>query len=159
MSHLKLTVRLNGDGTNCILVCHALTGSAHAAVLQFGRRIKVPGWWDGIIGPGKALDTSKYFVVCSNILGGCYGTTGPTTINPRHDERIRHFISDNDNPRHGTHSERSFSTGWESRKIQLVIGGSMGGMQVLEWAVCTPKLSSEPRRSRPAQVIRRGASG
>ena len=72
---------LNENADNVILIEHALTASAHAA----GRHTpedKVPGWWDVMIGPGKAFDTEKYFVVCSNILGGCYGTTGPSSVNP-----------------------------------------------------------------------------
>src|SRR5690606_4241646 len=71
---------LNAQGTNAVLVTHALTGSAHAA----GRneREAVPGWWDPLIGPGKAIDTNRFFVVCSNVLGGCYGTTGPSSLDP-----------------------------------------------------------------------------
>jgi len=67
---------LDADGGNAVLVCHALTGDSHAAgPLVDGH--PTPGWWDGVIGPGRALDTDKYFVVCANVLGGCQGTTGP----------------------------------------------------------------------------------
>ena len=72
---------LNDARDNVILVEHALTASAHAAGKN-GPRDKYPGWWDVMIGPGRAFDTDKYFVVCSNILGSCYGTTGPSSVNP-----------------------------------------------------------------------------
>ena len=75
---------------NVILLLHALSGDAHAAgwdekAREMGRiwRIDRPGWWDAMIGPGKALDTNKYCIICSNVLGGCYGTTGPASINPK----------------------------------------------------------------------------
>ena len=71
---------LNPQGSNAIFVCHALTGDAHAAGLRPGDR--KPGWWDNLIGPGKAVDTNRWFVVCANILGGCRGTTGPSSVNP-----------------------------------------------------------------------------
>jgi homoserine O-acetyltransferase len=70
---------LNEQKTNAILVCHALTGNAHAAGTDARGQV---GWWDGLIGEGKAFDTNKYFVVCSNFLGSCYGTTGPTSLDP-----------------------------------------------------------------------------
>ena len=73
---------LNAEGDNVVLVCHALTGSAHAAGL-LANDPKSAGWWDSFIGDGKALDTRKYFVICSNFLGGCYGTTGSVSLNPR----------------------------------------------------------------------------
>ena len=73
--------KLNEDGSNAILVIHALTGDAHAAGYH-SENDRKPGWWDTIIGPNKAFDTNKYFVICSNILGGCSGTTGPSSINP-----------------------------------------------------------------------------
>lgn len=71
---------LNAQQSNAIYVCHALTGDAHAAGWHDGD--KKPGWWNIIIGPGKPLDTNKYFIVCSNVLGSCKGTTGPSDINP-----------------------------------------------------------------------------
>ena len=72
--------KLNTDKSNAILVFHALTGDAHAA--GWHKEDKNPGWWDDMIGPGKAFDTDKYFVICSNCLGGCKGSTGPSSINP-----------------------------------------------------------------------------
>lgn len=124
---------LNSEGTNCILVCHALTGSAHAAFYN-SETDRVPGWWDGIIGPGKALDTTKYFVVCSNFLVGCYGTTGPSTINPLTMKEygtsfplttIRDMVR----------LQRRLLDWLGVEKVQLVLGGSMGGMQAIEWGV------------------------
>ncbi len=72
---------LNDQRSNAILILHALSGDAHAA--GFHRGDEKPGWWDDMIGPGKAFDTDKYFIICSNVLGGCKGTTGPSSINPK----------------------------------------------------------------------------
>lgn len=72
--------RLNREKSNAILICHALSGDAHAAGYHEGETR--PGWWDGVIGPGKAFDTDRYFVICSNVIGGCKGSTGPSSINP-----------------------------------------------------------------------------
>ncbi|HHY59583.1 MAG TPA: homoserine O-acetyltransferase [Clostridia bacterium] len=124
---------LNAAGDNAILVCHALTGDAHAA----GRHTpqdRLPGWWDPLIGPGKALDTDKYFVVCSNVLGGCSGTTGPSSINPATGKpygmdfpviTIRDMVR----------VQKTLLDYLGVKKLVTVVGGSMGGMQVLEWAV------------------------
>jgi len=71
---------LNKDRTNAILILHALSGDAHVAGYHKGDR--KPGWWDNMVGPGKAFDTNKYFVICSNVIGGCKGSTGPSSINP-----------------------------------------------------------------------------
>ncbi len=73
--------KLNKEKNNAILVCHALSGDAHAAGWHEGDR--KPGWWEILIGPGKALDSEKYFIISSNILGGCSGSTGPSSINPK----------------------------------------------------------------------------
>ena len=72
---------LNKEKTNAVLILHALSGDAHAAGFHEGE--KSPGWWDSMIGPGKAFDTDKYFVICSNVLGGCKGSTGPSSISPK----------------------------------------------------------------------------
>ena len=72
--------RLNREKSNAILVCHALTGDAHAAGFHEGETR--PGWWDGVVGPGKAFDTDRYYVICSNVIGGCKGSTGPASANP-----------------------------------------------------------------------------
>src|SRR2546430_212763 len=72
---------LNADRSNAILITHAFTGDAHAAGIS--QETGKPGWWDNMIGPGKAFDTSRYFIICSNVLGGCQGTTGPSSVNPQ----------------------------------------------------------------------------
>ena len=72
---------LNPEKSNAILVLHALSGDAHAAGFHPGDN--EPGWWDNMIGPGKAFDTEKYFVICSNVIGGCKGSTGPSSLNPK----------------------------------------------------------------------------
>ncbi len=127
---------LDADRSNAILVCHALTGDSHAAG-RAGPGHPTPGWWDQLIGPGKALDTSRYFVVCSNVLGGCQGTTGPASIRPDRNEpygstfpvvTIRDMVRVQARLADVLGIER-----WHS-----VIGGSMGGMQALEWGVMWP---------------------
>ncbi len=127
---------LNSERTNCVLVCHALTGSAHAGFYN-SEDDKVPGWWDGIIGPGKALDTSKYFVVCSNILSGCYGTTGPSTMDPA---TLKEYGTSfpATTIRDMVRVQKRLLEWLGVERLQLVIGGSMGGMQVLEWMVSYP---------------------
>ena len=127
---------LNATGDNAILLCHALTGSAHAAGLL--ERESVPGWWDPLIGPGKPIDTNKYFVICSNVLGGCYGTTGPSSINPAtgapyHLEFPRYTVRDM------VTVQRRLVERLGVTSLACVIGGSMGGMQVLEWATLYPE--------------------
>ena len=72
---------LNSDKSNAVLILHALTGDAHAAGFHEGD--KDPGWWDNMIGPGKAFDTDRYFIICSNVIGGCRGSTGPAALNPK----------------------------------------------------------------------------
>jgi len=128
---------LNATGDNAILLCHALTGSAHAAG-QYEDE-SVPGWWDPLIGPNKPIDTNKYFVVCSNVFGGCYGTSGPRSTNPDTGKLYRL-----DFPRYTIRDmvdvqkrlmEKLAITRWAS-----VVGGSMGGMQVMEWAAMYPDL-------------------
>ena len=127
---------LNADASNAIFVCHALTGDAHAAGIHAGSDRK-PGWWDGFIGPGKGLDTSRYFVICANVLGGCQGTTGPGSVNPATGRRfcldfpfltVRDIVA--------VHSELVRSLG--IRQLLSVVGGSLGGMQVLEWSIRHP---------------------
>jgi homoserine O-acetyltransferase len=126
---------LNEAGDNAVLICHALTGSAHAA----GRndREEVPGWWDPLIGPGKAIDTTRFFVVCSNVLGGCYGTTGPSSIDPDTGHAYRTSF-----PRYTVRDMVAVQKRLVDRlgvtSLRAVIGGSMGGMQVLEWAATYP---------------------
>ena len=127
---------LNTDKSNAILVEHALSGDAHAAGFHEGD--KDPGWWDVLIGPNKALDTNKYFVICSNVIGGCKGSTGPESINPKTN---KHYgldfpvITVSDMVRAQKHLIDYLGI----KKLLCVIGGSMGGMQVLQWVAIYPK--------------------
>ncbi|MEY2421191.1 MAG: homoserine O-acetyltransferase/O-succinyltransferase [Acidimicrobiaceae bacterium] len=127
---------LAADRSNAVLVCHALTGDSHAA----GPAIEghaTPGWWDGLIGPGKALDTDKYFVVCANVLGGCQGTTGPASAHPGDGRPYASrfpVVSIRDWVR--TQAALADHLGIETWLTAL--GGSMGGMMVLEWAIMFP---------------------
>ncbi len=124
--------RLDEAGTNAILVCHALTGNAHAAGEPGS-----PGWWQGLIGPGKGLDTDRYFVIASNFLGGCYGTTGPTSIDPDTGEPYRDRFP-RVSVRDMVRVQHRLLEHLGVRRLRTVIGGSLGGMQVLEWAVMYP---------------------
>lgn len=124
--------RLNADRSNAILVAHALTGSAHAAGFG-GANNEMLGWWDDCIGPGKAFDTDRFFVICSNVLGSCYGTTGPASIDPATGEPYGlHFpvVTIGDMVR----VQEVLLDYLGIEKLLSVVGGSMGGMQVLEWA-------------------------
>jgi homoserine O-acetyltransferase/O-succinyltransferase len=126
---------LDAAGRNAVLVCHALTGSAHAAGRHRAR--DVPGWWDPLIGPGKAIDTTAHFVICANVLGGCYGSTGPTSLDP---DTGRPYGPDF--PAFGVRDmvevQRRLIDAIGVRSLKSVIGGSMGGMQALEWAATHP---------------------
>lgn len=122
---------------NVVYICHALTGDAHVAGRHHAEERK-PGWWDGFVGPGKAIDTNRYFVVCSNILGGCQGTTGPSSENPQTGKPYGPdfpFITIRDivNVHNGLLEHLGI------KRVLAVIGGSLGGMQVLEWAVSRPE--------------------
>lgn len=128
--------RLNSERNNAVFICHALTGDAHAAG-QHDASDGKPGWWDGFIGPGKGIDTNKYFVICANVLGGCQGTTGPGSIDPATGQRFClqfPFLTVSDMV--SVHSELVRSLGIE--QLLSVVGGSLGGMQVLDWAVRFP---------------------
>ncbi|MBM3968381.1 MAG: homoserine O-acetyltransferase [Planctomycetes bacterium] len=122
---------------NAIFVCHALTGDAHVAGWHTPQDRKT-GWWDEFVGPGKGLDTNRYFVICANVLGGCQGTTGPLSLNPQTGTPYGlsfPFMTVGDIVE--VHAELVRSLGIE--KLLSVIGGSLGGMQALEWAVRFPK--------------------
>ncbi len=121
---------LNHDKTNAILVAHALSGDAHAAGFYQGD--KNPGWWDSMIGPGKAFDTNRYFVICSNVIGGCKGSTGPASLNPKTGKPYGldfPVITIADMVEAQRHLVDSFGI----EKLLSVAGGSMGGMQALQW--------------------------
>lgn len=127
--------RLNADKSNVVLICHALTGDQHVANDHpiTGR----PGWWNTLVGPGKSIDTDRYFVICQNVLGGCLGTTGPLSINPATGKSwgiTFPVVTVGDMVR--TQALALDQLGIET--LLAVIGGSMGGMQVLEWAARYP---------------------
>ncbi len=122
---------------NAIFICHALTGDAHVAGRHSSDEKKA-GWWDGFIGPGKGIDTDRYFVICANILGGCMGTTGPSSIDPETGKPFGPafpFLTIADIV--GLHKKLVEHLGIE--KLLAVVGGSLGGMQVLEWAARYPE--------------------
>ncbi|MGH7601886.1 MAG: homoserine O-acetyltransferase MetX, partial [bacterium] len=128
--------RLNNDGTNAVLICHALTANAHAAGYHSSDD-QSPGWWDGLIGPRRAFDTKKYFVICPNILGSCYGTTGPSSLDPKTGEphrlafppfTIRDIVA----------VQKKLLDALGVNRLAAVCGSSLGGMQVLEWGISHP---------------------
>jgi homoserine O-acetyltransferase len=147
---------------NAVFICHALSGDAHVAGYH-SERDRKPGWWDMMIGPGKGIDTDKYFVICANILGGCRGTTGPSSINPATGKpwgldfpviTIEDMVK--------VHKRLVEHLG--IAKLLAVIGGSMGGMQVLEWTARYPDavaaaipIATTPRQN--AQMIAFDAVG
>ena len=128
---------LNARKTNAVLVLHAFSGDAHAAGIS--HETGKPGWWDNMIGPGKAFDTDKYFVICSNVLGGCRGTTGPSSVNPETGcpyAMTFPVITIGDMVR----LQKMLVDWFGIQRLLTVSGGSMGGMQALEWAVSYPEM-------------------
>src|SRR5665648_101041 len=121
------------EGSNAVLVCHALSGDAHVATGPDAEGAERVGWWDGMVGPGQPIDTDRYFVICSNVLGGCSGTTGPGSIDPG---TGRPFglrfplvtVEDMVDVQAALLDELGI------RRLLAVVGGSMGGMQALSWA-------------------------
>ncbi len=125
---------LNTKGDNCVIIGHALTGTSHAASSE---EHPEDGWWEFLIGPGKVVDTNKYYVICVNVPGGCSGSTGPWSINPETSKpygpdfpvlTIRDFI----------HSQKLVLDHLKVKKIHCAVGASMGGMQALEWSAQYP---------------------
>ena len=128
---------LEPDASNAILVCHALTGDSHAAgPLETGH--PTAGWWDALIGPGRAIDTDRWFVVCANVLGGCQGTTGPAHPHPE-DNRPYGSRFPVVSIRDIVRTQAAVADHLGVDRWATVIGGSMGGMQALEWAVMYPE--------------------
>jgi homoserine O-acetyltransferase len=127
--------KLNPAKSNAILILHALSGDAHAAGIS--EESGKPGWWDNSIGPGKAFDTDKYFVICSNVLGGCRGTTGPTSINPATGAPYAMSFPGVTIP-DMVRLQKKLIDHLGIERLLAVAGGSMGGMQALEWAVTYP---------------------
>ncbi len=128
---------LNAEGTNAILITHALTGNAHAHDAEHPDDLKA-AWWNPLIGPGRPFDTTRYFVICSNILGGCYGSTGPSSLDPEtglpYGMRFP-IITIRDMVR----AQQRLVAHLGVRQL-IVAGGSIGGQQALEWAVSYPEL-------------------
>lgn len=127
---------LNADRTNAVLVCHALTGDQYAASANpvTGK----PGWWSLMVGPGRPIDTNHYFVICANVLGGCLGTTGPASINPDTGHAYGLDLSVV-TIRDMVRAQARLIDHLGIDTLFAVIGGSMGGMQVLQWAVSYPE--------------------
>ena len=128
---------LNLAGDNAILVCHALTGSAHAAG-YLSEDAKSAGWWETFIGEGKALDTRKYFVICSNFLGGCYGTTGSVSTDPSTGKPFGLRFPQM-TVRDMVRVQKALIDVLGVKQLRTVIGGSLGGMQALEWGAIYPQ--------------------
>ncbi len=147
---------LNAERSNAILVAHAWTGNAHLAG-KYSEDDAKPGWWDAIVGPGRLLDTDRWCVICSNVLGSCYGSTGPASINPKSGKKYNlsfPVITVRDMVR----AQKLLIDHLGIDRLVTVLGGSMGGMQALEWATQFPDriasavvLATSPRPS--AQAI------
>lgn len=140
LPHLQIAYQTygepNANRTNAVLVCHALTGDQHAANLNpvTGK----PGWWETLVGPGRPIDTDRFYVICANVLGGCMGTTGPSSTNPQTGQpygldmplvTIRDMVN----------AQAMLLDHLGIEKLLCVAGGSMGGMQVLQWAASYPE--------------------
>ncbi len=128
---------LNATASNAVLICHALSGSHHAAGYHTAEDRK-PGWWDTCIGPGKPIDTNKFFVVSPNNLGGCHGSTGPNTINPKTGKVYGAqfpVITVED----WVHTQARLADQLGIKQWAAVVGGSLGGMQALQWSISYPE--------------------
>lgn len=131
--------KLNAERSNAILICHALSGDHHCAGV-YSLRDRKTGWWNNIIGPGKPIDTTRFFVICSNCLGGCQGSSGPSSINPETGRRYAldfPLVSIRDIVRA---QHRLVCEGLGLDRLYAVVGGSMGGMQALQWAIDYPEM-------------------
>ena len=136
---------LNEDHSNAILIVHALSGDSHAAG-YYTPEDRKPGWWDDMIGPGKAFDTEKYFIICSNVVGGCRGSTGPSSTDPKTGKPYGltfPIITIGDMVR----AQKRLIDHLGIQSLLSVAGGSMGGMQTLEW------ITRYPDSMRSAMVI------
>ena len=158
--------KLNKEKNNAILVCHALSGDAHAAGWHKGD--SKPGWWEILIGPGKALDSEKYFIISSNVLGGCKGSTGPSSPKPNSSKKDNGKKESNENLygldfplvtiKDMVNAQKKLVDSFKIKKLLAVVGGSMGGMQVLQWMVSYPKMVKKAipiataGRSSPQQI-------
>ncbi|PIT32637.1 homoserine O-succinyltransferase MetX [Snodgrassella alvi] len=143
---------LNADKSNAVLICHALSGNHHVAGYH-SKNDKHPGWWDNMIGPGKPVDTNRFFVVGLNNLGGCHGSTGPLSINP---DTGKAYGADFPmvTVKDWVESQSMLADRFGIDKWAAVMGGSLGGMQALQWAIDKPQrlkhaliIASAPRLS------------
>jgi len=131
---------LNDDKSNVVVICHALTGSHHAAGIYEGEN--KPGWWDGLIGPKKAIDTDKYFVICSNVIGSCFGSTGPMSLQHPHHEHYRYkfpVVTVKDMVK----AQRILFDRLDIHRVHAIVGASMGGMQALQFAIHYPNFADK----------------
>ncbi|CAN1522636.1 MET2 Homoserine acetyltransferase [Methylophilaceae bacterium] len=129
--------KLNAEQSNAVLICHALSGTHHVAG-KYSADDKYPGWWDNLIGPGKPLDTNKFFVIGVNNLGGCHGSTGPSSINPANGQpwgaqfpvlTVEDWVA----------SQAMLADYLGIKQLAAVVGGSLGGMQALQWTLAYPE--------------------
>ena len=127
---------LNADRSNAVLVCHALTGDQHVASVN--PVTDKPGWWSDMVGSGKPIDTNRYFVICSNVVGGCMGTTGPASTNPATD-RVYGLELPVITVRDMVRAQAMLIDHLGIDQLFCVAGGSLGGMQVLQWASAYPE--------------------
>ena len=138
LSEIKLAYEtygeLNNEKSNAILVCHAISGDSHVARHD---KQDLPGWWDIMVGPGKSIDTDKYFVICSNVIGGCSGSTGPNSTNPKTGKEfgssfpvitVEDMVS----------AQKLLIDYFGIEKLLCVTGGSMGGFQSMQWSIQFP---------------------
>lgn len=130
--------KLNADKSNAVMICHALSGNHHVAG-KYDETDKNPGWWDNLIGPGKPLDTNKFFVIGLNNLGGCHGSSGPLSTNPATDKpwgasfpvvTVEDWVN----------SQVRLADYLGIKQLAAIIGGSLGGMQALQWTIAYPEL-------------------
>lgn len=131
---------LNEDKSNVIVITHALTGSHHAAGVYEGEN--KAGWWDGLIGPNKTIDTNKYFVICSNVIGSCFGSTGPMSMRLPHQTPYRYkfpVVTIKDMVK----AQRILFDRLDIHRVYAIIGGSMGGMQALQFAIHYPNFAQK----------------
>src|SRR5690606_41966941 len=128
---------LNADASNAVLICHALSGNHHVAG-RYAPDDKYPGWWDNLVGPGRPLDTNRFFVIGLNNLGGCHGGSGPASINPATGRcwgsqfpvlTVEDWVV----------SQARLLDHLGIRQLAAVIGGSLGGMQALQWSLAYPE--------------------
>jgi homoserine O-acetyltransferase/O-succinyltransferase len=128
---------LNADKSNAVLICHALSGTHHVAG-RYSEDDKYPGWWDNLVGPNKPLDTNKFFVIGVNNLGGCHGSSGPISINPATNQKwgsqfpvvtVEDWVK----------SQALLADYLDIKQLAAVVGGSLGGMQALQWTIAYPE--------------------